>query len=197
MPGRAEEAGQLNLSIDGGGLGNAVLHQGTGVEIGHKERRDVVEQDRDDHLICVVLCLEIAGNGGPDAAGQNGQHKAKRQPQRRGHAGEGGPKPAGGDGPHDELPLRAQVQHAAAIGEDGSKAGEDQRRRLDQCLAPGLQAAEGAPEKVAIGGQRVTSGGGNDHRAEGQGEDDGQHGHDDLAQQVGFGCFHKRSSISM
>lgn len=164
---RAEEAGQLDLGIDGGGLGNAVLHQGAGVEIGHKERRDIVEQDRNDHLICVVLCLEIAGNGGPDAAGQNGQHKAQRQPQRCGHAGEGGPKPAGGDGPHDELPLRAQVQHATAIGKDGGKAGEDQRRRFDQRLAPGLQAAEGTLEEVAIGGQRVTSSGDDDHRAEG------------------------------
>ena len=102
--------------------------------------RDVVEHDRDDHLVRAGPGLERTGDARPERPGgepgdEGDDHvDAPRQVERERH-------PAGRGGGHQHLPAAADVEHADAEGERDAEAGRDERGREGERLGERTDAA--------------------------------------------------------
>ena len=149
--------------------------------------RDPVEHDRRDHFVGADRRLQEAGDACP--------HRARRRPCRdhdqdvrqRCHTGEVDAEPVRDDEPDEVLTLAADVEHPAAERERDGKPAEDERRRLQQRLRQvvGRRVRDiggrvedpvepGAVEDVAIGEQRVVTGGEDDEAAHEECDHDGR-----------------------
>ena len=184
---------RLSLVASGtDGLGHAALPQPVGVHHAHEQGGHVVEHDGDDHFVLAPVDLEKARDQRPQAAGESPGDQAQDDggetldPALGGHV-------AAGHGADDELALAAQVEHAAAVGKAGAKAGEDQGRCPGQRGAHVAQVAEGAGPQGLQRRQGIGAQEGHDRAADGEGQQHGDHRHQHADQLVAV--FHIRVSL--
>ena len=158
------------------GLGDAAVPQPVGVDHAHKEGGHIVEHDGNDHLVLAPVDLQQAGDQGPQSAGQGSGGQAQNDAGQAADAALGSHQ-AAGHRAHDELALASQVEHAAAVGEAGAQAGEDQRRGPGQGGPHVPQAAEGPDPQRLERGEGVGPQGRHDHAADEEGKQHRQHRH--------------------
>ena len=144
--------------------------------------------------------LEEAGDPGPQGAGQRRRADPEQDVRERRHPRQAVSDPVGHVETDEVLTLAADVEHAAAERERDGEPGEDERRRLEQCLTEVVRRCAhgarrrmedpvepGAVEDVAVGEQRVVPGREHDQPAEQEGDERRQDRHDHAARALAQG----------
>jgi hypothetical protein len=138
-------------------------------EVAHEGDGDEIQHDRVDDFVGSEPGLQHARDGAPDGAGQHGREETQRQQHPRRTRPQRDPDPGGHERRHVELPFRADIEQAAAERHQHGEAGEDQRRRVKECVADAIGPGERAAKQQRVGLNRVVA----DHQHQDAADDEG------------------------
>ncbi len=145
-------------------------------EIAHVERSDVVEHDRDDHLVGARSRLQHAGDAAPDETTDRTGDEQEGDEDDGGRVAEHGPgaDPCGCGRPDEELAFGADVEQPGPEGESHRERRADEGCRARERRGDPVGVAPHAAKQGPVGLDRVVADGGDENAADEDGQDDGQ-----------------------